>query len=83
MYNGLMKSIQIRETPADLYAVIKDAAQREGRSLSQQALAFLAQGANVSLGAKQRRGKIFQNFQPFKISKAFDAAAEIAKDRKR
>lgn len=78
-----MKSLQIRETPPELYNALCEAAENEGRSLSQQALFFLAKGAKVSLSAKQRRKMLLQNFTPFEISKKFNGTKEISNDRRR
>lgn len=78
-----MKSLQIRETPETIYNIVKKAAETEGRSMSQQALFFLAKGAEVSLNSREQRKKLIQNLVPFKISSSFKVQDLIAEDRKR
>ena len=83
MYNKFMKSIQIRDTPIELYSILCEAAEAEGRSLSQQAMIMIAEGANVTLNSKQRRKNLLRNFKPIPVSKKFDSASEVSKDRNR
>lgn len=77
-----MKSLQIRETPNELYEIVANKAKAEGRSISQQALVLLAKGVEVSLDSAHKRKKALQDFIPFRV-KSFDVVAEIRKDRKR
>lgn len=79
-----MKSIQIRETPTEIYNAIANTARREHRSISQQALAFLARGMNASLSRKAQRKEAINSYLPIKVSKTkFDAVAAIREDRER
>lgn len=51
-----MPSLQIRKLPADVYEALRYRAEREGRSLAQQALAELRKMDEV--GARERRRDI-------------------------
>lgn len=50
-----MPLIQIRDVPEHIYRRLRETAERERRSLSQQALALLAQGLEAGLDPKTRR----------------------------
>lgn len=50
-----MPSLQIRKLPEALYEALKEAANREHRSLSQQAIVALAKGLEYPFLGKERR----------------------------
>lgn len=50
-----MPTLQIRDLPADVYHKLAEAAEREHRSLAQQAIALLERSLIVSLSPRQRR----------------------------
>jgi hypothetical protein len=55
-----MASLQVRELPEPLYQKLVETAQREHRSIAQQAVVLLAEGLNVSLSYKEKRRKILE-----------------------
>lgn len=79
-----MKSIQIRDTPTNIYQAVKAAAKQSGRSLSQQALIFIAQGSKVDLNPNERRLKAVEEFKLITLrDNPFDATASVREDRDR
>lgn len=83
-----MPSLQVRELPENIYRQLKKRAQSDHRSLSQEAIAILAEGLNTSVSPKQRRTKLLQQIaeQPKsnnKMASAPDPVALIREDRKR
>jgi len=53
-----MTSLQIREFHEVLYGELKRAAEREHRSLSQQALVVLKRGLRMEKDSKERRSRL-------------------------
>ncbi len=53
-----MASLQVRNLPNTLHQKLKQAAQREHRSISQQATILLAEGLDVSLSAQENRQQV-------------------------
>jgi plasmid stability protein len=53
--NGFMPAIQIRDVPDHIYRRLVESAQREHRSLSQQALTTLAAALGTELDPIERR----------------------------
>ena len=55
-----MSSLQVRELPDNLYRLLQKKAQKEHRSLSQEAIAVLAKGLNTSISHQDRRQELLQ-----------------------
>lgn len=78
-----MPTIQIREVPEHIYDALRERAQRERRSLAQQAIVTLERGLSIE-DHKQRRRELFEEIRrrgPIKTT--LDIVAEIRKDRER
>jgi antitoxin FitA len=58
-----MPSLQVRELPEAVYQKLKECAEREHRSIAQQAVVCLAKGLGVSLNSKKRRKIIFEQIK--------------------
>ncbi len=58
-----MKSIQVRDLPDHIYYKLKEESQKGHRSLTQQAIATLAQGLRSDLSPKNRRLEVLQNIK--------------------
>ena len=82
-----MPSLQVRELPDHIYQKLVQEAEREHRSLSQQAIAVLARGFGVAMNPKERRRKLFEEIRnsPIKLTgKRIQTSAEmIREDRDR
>lgn len=82
-----MPSLQVRELPDHIYRKLVAEAEREHRSLSQQAIAVLARGLGVAVDPKERRRKLLDEIRknPIKfLKKPTQSAAEmIREDRDR
>jgi len=50
-----MPSLQVRELPEEIYRKLRDQAQNEHRSISQQAIVTLAKGLDIDLESSKRR----------------------------
>jgi plasmid stability protein len=55
-----MPILQIRDIPESLHRKLRDRAQRDRRSLSQEAVAILEKGLEVTEDAKTRRRRLLQ-----------------------
>jgi len=55
-----MPSLQIRDLPEPIYRQLRQAAEREHRTLSQQATALLAQALDAHPGAVDRRRALIE-----------------------
>lgn len=51
---GIVPSLQIRDLPPDIYEVLSLRAEREGRSLAQQAIVELRRAREVQRGERRR-----------------------------
>jgi hypothetical protein len=81
-----MPLIQIRDVPDEIYRLLAEQAERERRSLAQQAVAVLARGLEVDLDAKARRRALVANLQsaaPARPRKLRIPARLIREDRYR
>ena len=82
---GFMPTLQIRKLPEDIYQALKEEAERERRSLSQQAIITLAKGLDVPLDFRERRKKVIaeikQEVHLWKKLVNVDVAAWIREDR--
>lgn len=59
-WKRIMPTLQIRQLPDNIYKALKNAAKREKRSLSQQAIITLERGLGVSADYRERRKKILE-----------------------
>jgi len=82
-----MASLQVRELPAILYGELKRAAEREHRSLSQQAIVVLKRGLRMEENPKERRARILDELRRAPSTsegdRLSDPAALVRKDRER
>ena len=82
-----MASLQVREVPAVLYGELRRAAQREHRSLSQQALMVLKKGLGAEDDPKSRRLRLVEEIVQDPITphgdRMSDPVALIREDRDR
>lgn len=82
-----MPSLQVRELPDSIYRKLADEAEREHRSLSQQAIAVLARGLGISQDPKERRRQLMERIRTRPIKwdgkKIPDPADMIREDRNR
>ena len=80
-----MPTLQIRKLPDDIYQALKDEAERERRSISQQAIISLAKGLDVPVDFRERRKKIIaeikQEVHLWKKWANVDVSAWIREDR--
>ena len=80
-----MPSIQIRKLPDHIYRALKTAAERERRSLSQQAIIALAKGLDLPLDFRERRkavlAEIKREFHLWKKLANVDVVSWIRTDR--
>ena len=60
MYNAGMPTVQIRELPEPVYQKLRETAEFEHRSLSQQAVVLPARALEVREFPKQRRQRLLQ-----------------------
>lgn len=83
-----MPSLQVRDLPEAIYLKLADEAEREHRSLAQQAVAVLARGLGLSEDPRERRRKLFEHIEKNPIQylgsrSADDIVALIREDRDR
>lgn len=82
-----MPSLQVRELPDPIYRKLADEAEREHRSLSQQAIAVLARGLGISQDPKERRRQLMERIRTKPVKWAEkripDPADMIREDRDR
>lgn len=80
-----MPTLHIRNLPESVYQALKEAAEREGRSLSQQAIITLARGLDVSPDFRERRKKVLAQITKeahlWKKWEHVDVAAWVREDR--
>jgi hypothetical protein len=55
-----MPTLQVRDVPEHIYRRLVDDAQKERRSLTQQAVAVLAKGLDVEIDPRERRRRALQ-----------------------
>ncbi len=70
-----MPTLQIRKLPGHIYQALKEAAEQERRSLSQQAIIILAKGLDIPLDFSERRRKLLENIK--KESHFFEKWADV------
>lgn len=82
-----MPSIQIRDLPEQIYSKIKNNAQKDHRSLSQQAIVTLKKGLGIDDNHKERRrilvDQIMSRRVAFDIAKLENPVNLIREDRDR
>jgi len=81
-----MPLIQVRDVPEHIYRLLAEQAERERRSLAQQAVAVLGRGLRVEVDAKARRRALLQSLRarPAAPKGALsDPARLIREDRRR
>jgi hypothetical protein len=59
-HNEGMPTLQVRDMPEHIYRRLADLAEKERRSLAQQAVAVLAKGLEVEVDPKARRRKVLE-----------------------
>lgn len=81
-----MPLIQVRDVPDHLYRLLAEQAEKERRSLAQQAVAVLARGLQMEVDARARRRKVLRAIQAGgqpPTGRLSDPARLIRKDRRR
>jgi plasmid stability protein len=82
-----MPSIQVRDLPEQIYNKIKNNAQKDHRSLSQQAIVTLKKGLGIDEDHKERRrilvDQIMSRRVAFDIAKLENPVNLIREDRDR
>ena len=81
-----MPLIQVRDVPEHIYRLLAEQAERERRSLAQQAVAVLARGLEVDVDSKARRRAVIEALRANPIErtgKLSDPAKSIREDRRR
>ena len=82
-----MPSIQVRDLPEQIYNKIKNNAQKDHRSLSQQAIVTLKKGLGIDENHKERRrilvDQIMSRRVDFDIAKLEDPVNLVREDRNR
>ena len=82
-----MPSIQVRDLPEQIYNKIKNNAQKDHRSLSQQAIVTLKKGLGIDENHKERRrilvDQIMSRRVDFDIAKLENPVNLIREDRDR
>jgi len=82
-----MPSIQVRDLPEQIYSKIKNNAQKDHRSLSQQAIVTLKKGLGIDENHKERRrilvDQIMSRRVDFDIAKLENPVNLIREDRDR
>lgn len=80
-----MPALQIRKLPDNIYRALKAAAERERRSLSQQAIIALANGLNVQpdfrVSRKELLAKIKREAPRWRKLADVDVTAWVREDR--
>jgi hypothetical protein len=81
-----MPLLQVRDVPEHVYRRLAEQAERERRSLAQQALTVLVRGLDMDLDAKARRREVLRAIREADGGKArrlSDPARLIREDRRR
>ena len=81
-----MPLLQVRDIPEHLYRILAEQAERERRSLAQQAVTVLARGLDAELDVKARRQRVLRAIKESgqtKPAKLKDPAKLIREDRRR
>lgn len=80
-----MPSLQIRKLPLAIYTALKAAAERERRSISQQAIVALSRGLQLEENFRDRRRRVLSEIQKdaylWKDINHIDIATRVREDR--
>jgi plasmid stability protein len=63
IYTGFMPTLQVRDVPEHIYRRLVREAEKEHRSLTQQAIAVLAKGLDVEADPKARRRSVLEEIK--------------------
>lgn len=80
-----MPTLQVRDLPEDVYQQLSYLAEKEHRSLAQEAIVVLKEGIAAKLGSKERRRQLLEKDNPLGIdgSTLPDPVDLIREDRER
>ena len=85
MQGDSMPTLQVRDLPEDIYLQLNYLAEKEHRSITQEAIVLLKEGIESKIGNKDRRRKVLERISALKINgEDFpDPVALIREDRER
>ena len=81
-----MPTLQVRDVPEHIYRRLAELAEKERRSLAQQAVAVLAKGLEVEVDPKARRRKVLEEAKRLNLGRGKslpDFVKLIREDRER
>jgi len=81
-----MATLQVRDVPEHIYRQLAELAEKERRSLAQQAVAVLAKGLDVEVDPKARRRKVLEEAKRLDLGRGKslpDFVKLIREDRER
>jgi len=80
-----MPTLQVRDLPNDVYAQLNYLAEKERRSLTQEAIILIKEGIETKIGNKERRRKVLEKIKKIGIDgkNLPDPAELIREDRDR
>lgn len=80
-----MPTLQVRDLPSDVYAQLNYLAEKEHRSLTQEAIILIKEGIEQKIGNKERRKKVLEKIKNIGIdgSNLPDPVELIREDRDR
>ena len=80
-----MPTFQVRDLPEEIYSQLSYLAEKEHRSLTQEAIVLLKEGINAKIGNKERRRKVLEKMTDLDIGKENlpDPVSLIREDRER
>ena len=80
-----MPTLQVRDLPEEIYSQLSYLAEKEHRSLTQEAIVLLKEGLEAKIGNKERRRKVLEKMADLDIGRENlpDAVSLIREDRER
>jgi plasmid stability protein len=80
-----MPTLQVRDLPEEIYSQLSYLAEKENRSLTQEAIVLLREGIEAKIGNKERRRKILEKMDSLNIDgrNLPDPVSLIREDRER
>ena len=80
-----MRTLQVRDLPEEVYAQLSYLAEKEHRSLTQEAIVLLKEGIDAKIGNRDRRRKVLEKMTQLGIDgdSLPDPVALIREDRDR
>ena len=63
-----MPTLQVRDLPDEVYSQLSYLAQREHRSLTQEAIVLLREGIEAKMGNRERRSRVLDQISTLGIS---------------